>query len=119
VRSAEFAETGRMTLVEVAVGRSGGGGFRFTPDADPADGLLDVCVVRAVGLARFVTKVPSVIRGTHAGLPEVALFRTRAVQIRALDGPLHLHLDGEFRAAPESAAVVTVEPGRLRVLLAE
>src|SRR5438105_13441220 len=37
--------------------------------------------------------VPRVMRGTHATMREVALFQTRQVTIRSLDGPLLLHLE--------------------------
>ncbi len=119
VEAEEFTERGPMMLTEVAVGRSGGGGFLLTPDADPADGKLDVCFVRRVGLLGFLAKLPRVMRGTHGTLPEVELFQTHEVRIRAIDAPLHLHLDGEFRSLEESEIVVTLEPARLQVLIAE
>lgn len=115
----EFHETGPMTLVEVSIGRSGGGGFLFSPDADPTDGLLDVCVIREVSLLQFAIKVPAVIRGTHGGMKEVSQFRTRAIRIATDDAPLHLHLDGEFRAPRARELGVTIEPARLRVLRTE
>ena len=118
VTALEFVERGPMMLAEVAVGRSGGGGFLFTPDADPTDGKLDVCVVRQVGPMGFLAKLPRVMRGTHGTLKEVALFTTRSVRIRSVGGPLHLHLDGEFRAPDEQEITVSLEPGRLRVLIA-
>lgn len=116
VQAAEFAERGPMMLAEVAVGRSGGGGFFLTPDADPADGKLDVCLVRRVGLLGFLTKVPRVMRGTHGSLPEVELFQTREVRIRAIDAPLHFHLDGEFRVSEDPETVITIDSARLQVL---
>lgn len=118
VTAPELVERGPMMLAEVAVGRTGGGGFRFAPTADPADGMLDVCIVRRVGPMGFLAKLPRVMRGTHGTLKEVALFKTRWVRIRSVDGPLHLHLDGEFRAPDEQEITVSIEPGRLRVLIA-
>src|SRR5207247_8970766 len=46
IRSAEFRERGYVMMVEVCNGTTAGGDYRFAPHADPADGQLDVCLVR-------------------------------------------------------------------------
>ena len=120
IRAAGFSETGYMMLVEVCNGTTAGGSYRFAPEAQPADGRLDVCLVRRVSLPRFLLALPRVMRGTHGTMREVALFRTRTVTIRSLDGPLPLHLDGELRE-PQGGTVecvVRIEPARLKVMVA-
>ena len=107
-----------MMMVEVCNGTTAGGSYRVAPDALPGDGRLDVCLVRRVSLLRFLWAVPRVMRGTHRTMREVALFRTRAVAIRSLDGPLLLHVDGELREPEARQCTVRVEPGRLKVMMA-
>jgi YegS/Rv2252/BmrU family lipid kinase len=119
VRAAEHTERGNMMMVEVCNGTTAGGSYRFAPRADPCDGRLDVCLVRKVGLLRFLVAVPRVMRGTHTTMREVALFQTRELFIRSPDAPLLLHLDGELREPGTRECTVTVEPGRLNVLVAE
>ncbi len=119
VRAAGFAERGYVMMVEVCNGTTAGGSYRFAPDASPADGRLDVCLVRRVSLPRFLRAIPRVMRGTHAGMREVALFQTTHVTIRSLEGPLLVHLDGELREPGTNSCTITVEPGRLNVLVAE
>ncbi len=118
VRAAEFAETGYMMMVEVCNGTTAGGSYRFAPGADPGDGRLDVCVVRRLSVPRFLLAVPRVMRGTHTGMREVTVFRTREVVIRSLEAPLLLHLDGELRQPGTAECVVRLEPARLNVLVA-
>ncbi len=118
VRASGFSETGYMMMVEVCNGTTAGGSYQFAPGALPGDGRLDVCLVRRVSLARFLVAVPRVMRGTHGTMAEVALFQTRQVTIRSLDGPLLLHLDGELRQPKDCACTVRLEPGRLQVLVA-
>jgi len=118
VRARGFAETGNMMMVEVCNGTTAGGSYRFAPDAQPGDGRLDVCLVRRVSLLRFLMALPRVMRGTHATMREVALFQTREVAIRSLDGPLLLHVDGELREPDARECTVRVEPGRLKVMVA-
>ncbi len=118
VRTAGYTETGEMMMVAVAIGLSGGGSFYLTPQADPEDGQLDVCLIRRVGLPTFLTAVPKVMKGTHGSLDEAKLFRAAAVTIRSADGsPLVLHLDGELREPGVTEVEITLEPRRVRVLV--
>jgi diacylglycerol kinase (ATP) len=118
IRAPGFSETGYMMMVEVCNGTTAGGSYRFAPEAQAADGRLDVCLVRRVSLPRFLLAVPRVMRGTHTTMREVALFQTRQVTIRSLDGPLPLHLDGELREPEARECVVRIEPARLKVMVA-
>lgn len=118
VRAPGFAETGYMMMVEVCNGTTAGGSYRVAPGAQPADGRLDVCLVRRVSLLRFLLAVPRVMRGTHGRMREVTLFQTREVTIRSLEGPLLLHLDGELRESQARDCTVRIEPARLNVMVA-
>lgn len=117
VESAEHCEAGPMMMLAVQNGVSEGGGFYLTPESDPADGFLDVCIIRKVGLLKFLRYVPLVMKGTHVGLDEVSIFRTQRVVVRGTDRPLVLESDGELREPRQREIVVTVEPHRLRVLV--
>ena len=118
VRTDEYAERGNMMMVEVCNGTTAGGNYQFAPDADPADGLLDVCIIREVSLPRFLSALPKVMRGTHGRMKEVTMVRTRSLTIRSPEAPLLLHLDGELRTPETRECTVTVEPGCLNVLVA-
>jgi diacylglycerol kinase (ATP) len=117
VESAEHCEVGPMMMLAVQNGISEGGGFYLTPESDPADGFLDVCVIRKVGLLKFLRYVPLVMKGTHVGLDEVTIFRTRRLVVRAKDRPLVLESDGEVREPAERELEIVVEPAKLRVLV--
>lgn len=119
VRTDGFAERGYMMMVEVCNGTTAGGSYRFAPDADPADGRLDVCLIRRVSLPRFLLAIPRVMRGTHVGMREVALVRAAKLVIRSPDEPLLLHLDGELREPGVNECTVTVERRKLNVLVAQ
>lgn len=118
VSTDEHCERGLIMMVEVTNGPTAGGGFRLTPKAVPDDGVLDVCVIRKVGLSRFLTRLPSVVRGRHEGLPEVTLFQSRHVRLSGKERPLTLHLDGELRTDVQDPVTVELIPQRLRVLCA-
>lgn len=99
-------------LVSVANNRSLGGGMRIAPDADLADGRLDLFIVERMRPVRFLRMFPKVFRGEHTALPEVTLLRVSSVRIEADD--VVAYADGE-RIGPLPIEV-TVAPGALRVL---
>ena len=87
----------RLLLVEVGVGPIVGGGFRLTPDAQPDDGLFDVCAIREQSTLGILTKVPLAIFGWHTRLEAVRCFRTADLTIRAAGEGLAAQFDGEVR----------------------
>jgi YegS/Rv2252/BmrU family lipid kinase len=113
-----FRERGYMMMVEVCNGTTSGGSYRFAPDADPADGKLDVCLIRRVSLPRFLLAIPRVMRGTHVAMREVAIIKTAKLVIRSPEQPLMLHVDGELREPGVNECTVELERGRLNVLVA-
>lgn len=94
-----------------------GGGMRICPDADPTDGLLDLCLVDGSISARAVlTMLPRIFRGGHLRSPAVRMLRSSWVELETLDGrDMWLRADGE--ALAETPAVLRVEPGVLKVIL--
>jgi len=107
-----------MMMIEVCNGTTAGGSYRFAPDADPADGKLDVCLIRRVSLPRFLLAIPRVMRGSHVTMREVALIKTATLVIRAPGEPLMLHTDGELREPGVHECTVELERRKLNVLVA-
>ncbi len=113
-----FRERGYMMMIEVCNGTTAGGSYRFAPDADPADGKMDVCLIRRVSLPRFLLALPRVMRGTHVTMREVALIKTAKLVVRSPEQPLVVHVDGELREPGVNECTVELERGRLNVLVA-
>ncbi|MFQ5703888.1 MAG: diacylglycerol/lipid kinase family protein [Gemmatimonadales bacterium] len=119
VAAEEYREQGRLLMVEVSIGKTAGGGFRLTPEADPSDGMFDVCLIREVSPLTFLRYVPQVMRGTHGQLEPVTIFRTRQARIRCQDTPpLAVHLDGELRTAEGGEVVCDILPRHIAALCA-
>ena len=72
---------GDLVMATVGNGRTYGGGIPICPDADPADGLLDVTLVRPAGRLRLLRLLPRVYKGTHTTVPEVSTRRVRSVRL--------------------------------------
>ncbi|GAB1641095.1 diacylglycerol/lipid kinase family protein [Krasilnikovia sp. MM14-A1259] len=107
-------QTHEFPGVLVAVGNcaSYGGGMRICPDADPADGLLDVVVADPLGRVTLARLKPRLRSGTHVTDPRVHSYRAREVVITAHD--IVGYADGE-RIGPLPLRVGCV-PGALRLL---
>jgi diacylglycerol kinase (ATP) len=102
-------------LVAVANTPSFGGGMRVCPDADPADGLFDVLVVKAISVPAFLRVFPKVYRGAHVTHEAVEIQRARRVRLEARNVPSQA--DGEpFAGLPLDIEIV---PQALRVLVPE
>ena len=71
-----------------------GGAIRIAPDADPADGQLDLCIVDRVGRLRAIALIPSLLAGRHGRCPAVHFLRTRRLTIES-PRPLEIWADGE------------------------
>ena len=100
---------GKQTFVCVCNGRYYGGGFNPVPEADPADGLLDVLVVKKVSRLQVAGVVGKYKAGRYKELPHlVRHYRTKSIKI-ICDKPSHVNLDGELRTAKEITMSVADE----------
>ncbi|HEY3099288.1 MAG TPA: diacylglycerol kinase family protein [Methylomirabilota bacterium] len=100
-----------ITAVVAANGRWFGGGMKIAPQADPADGALDVVVLGALGRLELLRWLPTIYPGTHVRHPRVRVRRAR--RLRVSGGALPTHLDGEPAAA--TPITLAIEPGALRL----
>lgn len=86
--------------------RGYGGGFLVNPRAQLTDGALDLCIIRRCGRLSLLSKFARIMRGTHAGLPEVLLAQSPWVTIEAIGGGAPMALDGEL---PDAALPLRLE----------
>ena len=88
-----------FTFVCVCSGRYYGGGFNPVPEADPADGMLDVLLVKKVSRTQVPFLIGKYKNGRHRELSEVARYiKTDRVKITC-DKPTPINMDGELRTA--------------------
>jgi diacylglycerol kinase (ATP) len=101
-----------VTAVVAANGRWFGGGMKIAPQADVADGLLDVVVLGALGRLELLRWLPTIYPGTHVRHPRVSVRRARSLRIETAV-PLPTHVDGE--PIGTTPVTVSVDPGALRL----
>ena len=105
---------GPVFLVASANTRSYGGGMQIAPNADPQDGLLDVCIIEPLTYAQALYLLPSVFLGRHIHHPSVHIVRTEALEISGETERL-FSADGEHCGT--TPLRVTSVPKALHVIL--
>ena len=102
-----------VLLVAVNNGYVYGGGFKITPEADPADGLLDVCVIDAIPRWQVLWRLPFAVTGRHKHMRPAHFSKVRTAEIESKT-ELPAALDGEL--IHDISFKIEVKPGALRLL---
>ena len=90
-----------FTLICGCNGRYYGGGFNPVPDADPADGLLDILLVTKVSRLKVLSVIGKYKAGKYKDFPRlIRHFKTDRVRILC-DRDTPINLDGELRMGRE------------------
>ena len=100
-----------LTLAAFGNTRSYGGGMLICPDADHADGLLDLTMVSSGSRLKLVRLFPTIFTGTHVELDEVTTARARKIWVECPG--INAYADGEY-ACPLPAEISAV-PGALTI----
>lgn len=108
------AESMRPIIMAIQLGPTYGSGFRICPDADPTDGLFDVCyalgpIPRAIALPIFL----SAKHGHHVGAKPVYLKKCACADLEFASPDYPIQADGERIRA--TRLHVQIEPGALDV----
>ena len=103
----------------VANGACFGGGLRISPGSDPADGVLDLVVIGAMGRFRGLRALSRLRAGTHVEMKQVHTMPLRdPIQIRRGAGVMMIEVDGENLEA-EGELRIEILPGRLTIVSGE
>ena len=90
-----------------------GDGMRIAPQADMADGQLDICRISTMNPFKLFCMFPSVYFGRHLLSPKVEYSKARCVRIET-ETPLEIYADGEYVC--ETPAEISIVPDVLRVI---
>ncbi len=90
-----------------------GDGMRIAPQADLADGMLDICRITSINPFKLFCMLPTVYFGQHLLMSEVEYSRAERVRVETAT-PLEIYADGEFVC--ETPAEIGVARGMLRVI---
>jgi diacylglycerol kinase (ATP) len=94
--------------------------MKIAPDADTADGLLDVVLLRHAPKLTFVRALTKIKDGSHVNLDQIEVLRASSVTL-STDRPVPAGADGELLASaaplPAGAGLrLSAVPRALRVI---
>lgn len=100
--------------VALANGRYFGGGMMIAPDADPADGLLDVVALQDLSKLQSVGLSQHIYKGSHLGLPGVSVARGKVVEAEPLAVGTEVLVDMDGETPGRLPLRAELAPGALR-----
>lgn len=103
-------------MISTMNGRRLGGIFMVAPDSQIGDGLFDVCMAGKISQLGILGVVPKFIKGTQAEHPEVTIVRAKKITIRAIDGTIPAHADGETICTAGQELSIELLPSVLEVV---
>jgi len=104
-------------MISIMNGKRMGGGFMMAPNAHVNDSLFDICVASQVSKARIFALIPLFMKGTQASHPAIHTFQTRYLKIRALEGSLPAHADGETLCVEGKELSIEILPRQIEILV--
>ncbi len=99
----------------VSNGKVEGGKFRISPEADLCDGLLDVCILKAVPKWRVPGYVIKYLKGTQIHDAKVIYRKASSVEI-FLPEEEQMHLDGEVMGQVGGRITIRAMPSAVEML---
>src|ERR1700690_75023 len=108
-------ETEKLTLLAAfANTQFYGNGMRIAPEADFADGKLDICRISALHPFKLFCLFPTVYFGQHLLSPKVEYSKAERVLV-VTETPQEIYADGEFVC--ETPAEISIAAGALQVII--
>ena len=95
IRAGAFEAEQRVLMIAAANGRYYGGGMKVAPEAEPDDGLIEVCIGDSMGWFSVLRILPRFIAGTHVTAKEVRMLRVPELVLEFRE-PVMVELDGDL-----------------------
>lgn len=103
-------------MVSVMNGSRMGGSFHMAPDSDPGDSIFDLCLAGQVSQSRILPLAVKFISGTQKEHPAVRMAQARKITIRAIEGTIPAHADGETICTAGLMLTIEIIPDSLDVV---
>lgn len=113
ISTGNLSYEGSVLFAAVTNTRTYAGGIPISPEADIADGKLDLCVIPGAGVPAALEAFARAMRGQHVNMDGVVTAQPTSLRIES-DEPLPITLDGELTDLTTDVTI-QVLPGALKV----
>jgi len=108
-------KTDRLLFAANMNTRYEGGGMPMSPDANPSDGMITVCIAHDISRLRHLFLMSKILNGTHIEYKGVDQITAKTVEIRT-DHPLTIHTDGEI-AGKNDHVTFSCLPDKVKMMI--
>ncbi len=102
----EEVHNGRLLLTSVANGCYCGGGIKSNPLAEIKDGLININIINNISRLRFITLLPSYMKGTVLKKKGIGKFiksvKCSSITLTPKEGTMRICIDGEITDAEKT-----------------
>ncbi|MGN0403468.1 MAG: diacylglycerol/lipid kinase family protein [Acetatifactor sp.] len=105
----------KMFFTVCMIHRFEGGGFKFCPDADATDGIMNMCIAGNLSKLKVLFALPSAFKGNHYRYQGLTALKAESLTIET-SAPLWVHTDGEV-ARKSSKITVSCQQEAIRVIV--
>ncbi len=106
-------------MVSVMNGRRMGGSFMMAPQSQPGDGIFDLCLAGQVSQIHILPLAMTFMHGQQEEDPAVTMTHARRITIRAVQGTIPAHADGETLCKAGQSLTIEIIPAALEVVAQE
>lgn len=92
-----------------------GGGFKFCPDADPGDDILNIIVIAGIPKLKALLLLPTAFKGWHVHIKGIHIYTCKKADFVS-EKALPIHTDGE-PVFWQKHMCASLEPQKVRVIL--
>lgn len=108
--------TQRSLLISLMNGRRMGGGFLMAPDGNPSDGNLNYCIAGTMPKLKIFPMIVKFMKGTQIGHPVIQAGIFKRMRVKALEGTLPAHADGETLCTQGQNLEIEIFPNAIEVI---
>jgi diacylglycerol kinase (ATP) len=108
--------TNKLAMVSVMNGTRLGGGFMMAPDGKPDDGLFNLNIIQDVNRPTILYLITRFMKGTQYGHWAVKNIQSRKVVVKALEGELPTHGDGEILSTDSKEIKIELLPKQIELI---
>ena len=105
-------------MVSVMNGIRLGGGFMMAPQGSPEDGVFDLCIAKQVSRPQIFALIGRFMQGTQASHSAILTAQTQKIIVKAVDGVLPAHADGETLCVDGTELAVELLPKQIELIIA-
>jgi len=113
----EIVIEGPMNLVAVANARFAGGGMMLSPQAEIADGKLDVVTASGLKRTTILRELTRIHKGGHVANPRVKIVQGRYVDIQTFAPQDALRIEVDGNVSGQTPADYMIMPSALRIVV--